>query len=305
VRAVRMTLFAAFIAAIMLTPEAAVAQSATPSSVSTRTYSATQSVAATATYDLNFTLPTAGKSGCMVCHGDPNLVRIRDGQAVSMWVDAATLEQSIHATVQCTGCHLDFAYSVPHINTLNDAWRDVAKLACKNCHKEAFTAYSRGVHTLSPKPGQTPTATLAADKKLPLCGDCHGSHDIQKLTNNPAGQEELHKRGKQVCGDCHLEFWDNYNDSYHGSAYKRGAPDAPACWQCHGAHDILPSSDRRSLTNEVNLVDTCSRCHTNQPNEEYVSYSTLVHNRQEIYEANPVVAFWQDAVAVVRSWFGQ
>jgi len=302
VRVARMPLLAAVMAAIMWTPLAAMAQNATPSSVSTPTPSASQ--ATTDTYDLNFTLPTAGKSGCMVCHGDPNLVQIRDGVAVSMYVDTAMLEDSVHATVQCTGCHLDFSYSTPHANLDSEAWRDVAKLACKNCHKEAFTAYSNGVHTLSPTPGQTET-TATNVQKMPLCGDCHGSHDIQKLKGNPAGQEELHARGKEICGDCHQEFWDNYNDSYHGSAYKRGAPDAPACWQCHRAHDILVSTDRRSPVNEVNLVETCSVCHTNQPNEEYVSYSTLVHGRKEVYEANPLVAFMQDAVATIKSWFGQ
>ncbi len=311
----RVPLLAAGIAVMLLAPGLAFAQSASQPGSSTsasQAVSAYQSAQATATYDLSFTLPTAGKSGCMVCHGDPNLVRIQNGQTVSMYIDTAMIETSAHATVQCTGCHLDFAYSVPHIAPGSEAWRDVAKAACKNCHKEAFTAYSAGVHSPAPTPPATgATATPAATSsgstanttRLPLCGDCHGSHDIQMLTDNPAGQEQLHARGKEVCGDCHPAYWDNYNDSYHGAAYKRGAKDAPACWQCHTAHDILISTDRRSAVNEANLTDTCSTCHHNQPNDEYVTYSTLVHKRQEIYSENPIVAFWQHAVETIGSWF--
>lgn len=304
-RLVRMPLLAAVIAVIMWVPGAATALDATPSGTSTRTSDATKTAAATGTYDLSFTLPTAGKSGCMVCHGDRNLVRIREGQTVSMWVSTSMLESSAHATIQCTGCHLDFAYSAPHKNTKTEDWRNIAKLACKNCHKEAFTAFSRGVHTMSPKPGQkAEQAKTAEGKPLPLCGDCHGSHDIRKLKDDPAGQEALHARGKEVCGDCHKDYWDNYADYYHGAAYRRGAGDAPACWQCHGAHDILVSTDRKSRVNEANLVETCGACHTNEPNEAYTSYAGLIHRRSEVWLANPVVAFLQRAFAVVRSWFG-
>ncbi len=312
-RELRMPLLAAGIAVLLLAPGLAAAQSASQPGNSATAYSAPAAASkqATDTYDLTFTLPTAGKSGCMVCHGDPNLVRIQNGQTVSMYIDAAMVESSAHANIQCTGCHLDFAYSVPHPNTSNDAWRDVAKAACKNCHKESFSAYSQGAHSPSPTPSTEQTVTAASTSvpgatnttRKPLCGDCHGSHDIQILKDNPAGQEALHARGKEICGDCHEAYWDNCNDPYHGAAYKRGAKDAPACWDCHSPHSIIPSSDRRSSVNEVNLVETCSQCHLNEPNEEYTSYSVLVHGRQDIYQANPIAAFWQNTLDTIRSWF--
>jgi 5-methylcytosine-specific restriction endonuclease McrA len=302
-----MPLLAVGIAVLLFAPGLARAQTATQpgaSSTTSNTSTATASSATTATYDLSFTLPTAGKSGCMVCHGDPNLVRIQAGKAVSMWIDSAVLANSVHANIQCTGCHLDFAYSAPHAQSGNDAWRDVAKAACKNCHEDAFAAYSKGVHSPAPTPaGTKAVATSSGVTRLPLCGDCHGSHDIQKLKDNPAGQEALHARGKQVCGECHQDYWDNYDDYYHGAAYKRGAPDAPACWQCHGAHDILPSSDRASAVNPDNLVETCGQCHHNDPNETYTSYSQFIHTRSEQVAANPLMAFWRRVIRVVRSWF--
>ena len=308
---VRMSLLAAGMAVFLCAPGLAMAQSATQpgassgtSSTTSKTPTSSASYSATATYDLSFTLPTAGKSGCMVCHGDANLVRIQAGKAVSMWINSAVLESSAHANIQCTGCHVDFAYSVPHAQSANEAWRDVAKAACKNCHKDAFEAYSKGVHSPAPTPGGTKNvATTSGVTRLPLCGDCHGAHDIRTLKDDPAGQEALHARGKQVCGDCHKDFWDNYADYYHGAAYKLGAPDAPACWQCHGAHDILPSSDRRSAVNQINLVETCGQCHHNDPNETYTSYSQFIHKRSAEVAANPLAAFWRRVLSMIRSWF--
>jgi hypothetical protein len=123
------------------------------------------------------------------------------------------------------------------------------------------------------------------------------------LTDNPEGQQALHEQGQRICGDCHQDYWDNYDDYYHGAAYKAGAPDAPACWQCHKAHDILRSTDRRSSVNEVNLVATCGQCHTNEPNDDYVSYSVYVHGKEDVRAENPLYAFFEQAYQTVASWF--
>lgn len=237
-------------------------------------------------YDLSFSLPTYGKSGCMVCHGDRNLVRLRGTQALSYWIDEGVLQESAHAGIMCTGCHTDFSFRAPHTEAGAD-WRETVKLSCRNCHVEQYNSYSLGAHSISQVPGQQPPANLEAK---PLCGDCHGSHDIKMLTDNPAGKSELHARGREVCGVCHKNEWESYNDYYHGAAYKRGAEDAPSCWDCHGSHEILSSSDRRSSVAEARLLGTCGHCH-NDVNEGYLTYVPLIHNRQEALEANPVYTF--------------
>lgn len=256
-------------------------------------------------YDLNFTLPTAGKSGCMVCHADPNLVRLQGDRFVSYWIDGGVLDGSAHAAVMCTGCHVDFAFKAPH-NIEQIEWQRTARLSCKNCHQEQFDAYSNGVHSLSIKPGEELTE---ADYDKPLCGDCHGSHGIEVLTDNPDGRAALHDRGYEVCGKCHEDEWESYDDYYHGAAFKRGAPDAPSCWDCHGYHDILPSSDRRSMVSDRGLQQTCKQCHPDA-NEEYVSYAGLVHGAQKEIEANPLYDLVQRArqgignlLDTIRSWF--
>jgi len=49
--------------------------------------------------------------------------------------------------------------------------------------------------------------------------------------------------------------------SYHGLAVAQGSVKAANCASCHGAHEILPSSDPRSSINPKNLEKTCGQCH--------------------------------------------
>jgi hypothetical protein len=249
-------------------------------------------------YDLSFSLPTYGKSGCMVCHGDRNLVRVQGTQAVSYWIDESVIRESAHAGIMCTGCHTDFSYKAPHSEAGED-WRDTAKLACKNCHTDAYNLYSVGIHSIVALPGQEGDPN--ADAK-PLCGDCHGAHDIQMLTDNPEGREALHARGQEVCGICHKNEWESYDDYYHGAAYKRGAPDAPSCWQCHGYHDTYSPSDRRSLVANGHLAATCEQCHS-EVDEGYLSYTDLIHGRRDVLEDNWLYVWLSDVRDSVSGLF--
>jgi hypothetical protein len=303
-RAVRLVLAGVVCGAMLLAPEVAAAAEAKPS------------ILATAPYDLDFTLPTESKSGCMVCHGDPALVRTRDGVLKSYYIPPEQLAASAHANQQCVGCHMDFTYKAPH--GVYD-WKTTAKAACRNCHDEAARAYGSGVHRPSASPTATPAASVATPTPAgeatsapkPLCGDCHGAHDISVLTTDTpqakAGRAAMHRNGWQVCGRCHEEYWDNYNDYYHGAAYKRGALDAPACWDCHGWHDILPSKDRASRVNEAHLVETCGQtgCHEVGVDENYVEYAVFIHGRDRITAENWLVGVWRTFREAVGRLFGR
>lgn len=247
-----------------------------------RSVPATTSVITTVTvegYDVDFTLPTNAKSGCMVCHGDTNLTRIKDDTLVSYWIDAEMVDASAHATVQCTGCHLDFAFKTPHVEGGTD-WSTGARSACANCHLDQTGSVAQGAHR--PLPANGGADPNAAQR--PLCGDCHGSHAIVTITDSRGAQDELRSRAEAICGACHEEYWDNYNDYYHGAAFKRGAKDAPSCWDCHRAHDVMPADDKDSSVNERHLVETCAQCHPDA-NEAYVAYARLVHKRQDVADA--------------------
>jgi hypothetical protein len=238
--------------------------------------------AAQGAYDMSLTLPSYGLSGCMVCHSDPNLVRIKAGKLVSYYIDQKAVEHSAHARVACTGCHRDFSFTAPH--TASADWRAAAKNSCQNCHKAEWDAYSKSVHGAGTLPGAKPS-TLPK----PLCGDCHGGHYIAKASTDPAAAAKLHASAQQICGDCHKDYWANYDDYYHGAAYRKGAPDAPACWDCHTAHSVLPSSDRSSATNVENLTSTCGKCHKNV-SSTYTQYAQIIHKKDRVLAANPVYA---------------
>lgn len=248
-------------------------------------------------YGLDFTMPTLGKSGCEVCHGDPNLIRIKEGQYVSFYIPAGLLEASTHGPgpktgpsgVLCTSCHLDFASTSQHNNA---NWQRTAKQACRACHVIEDQDFGKGAHSVDTRPGHVDTK---ADEK-PLCGDCHGGHDIVGLTNSPAGRAALHNNGWQVCGRCHPNEWSSYADYYHGAAYRSGAPDAPACWDCHGAHEVLSSSDKRSPTNAANLAATCGKCHKDA-NDAFLSYTGLIHRRTRAVDDNPVYSWMHRTAA--------
>lgn len=288
---------------------------AAPSSATTKTAAASANE-----YDLAFTLPTAGKSGCQVCHGDPSLVKVSLDATSSIFVDSNVLASSAHANALCTGCHVDFAYKTPHDNVVNGGdWRDTAKISCKNCkeHAPQFSDYTAGAHSPAGVPGESAAQTAARraangqPAKVPFCGTCHGSHAIPSK-NDTEAVEAVHMSQIEMCGQCHEDQVGTYTDYYHGAAYRVGAKDAPACTDCHGTHQILPPDDRRSTLSDRNIEATCGQdgCHEGDLDEEFLSYARLIHGREDQLVENPVYSaiytFRQGVMGVVESvsgWF--
>jgi hypothetical protein len=268
-------------------PSASSTPTAAPAGVSVP---ATASVLATGGYALDFTLPSYGKAGCMVCHGDPKLVRAKGSATVSYWIDEKAYAHSAHANVACTGCHVDYGYSAPHGKPAAD-WRAVAKQSCKNCHQAEFRDIMAGQHAILPTADGKPDPKASSK---PLCGDCHGGHDIVVTKKSPAGAKVVHMQSEQMCGKtgCHADYWANYQDYYHGAGYKAGAADAPACWDCHGTHTMLKSTDRFAPTNAQNLGgrNSCGGCHSGA-SSAYASYVTLIHTSGSIRSGNPISKF--------------
>jgi len=260
---------------------------------------------ASRTYNLNWTLPTAGKSGCMVCHGDPGLQKTSGETTTTLYVDQAVLDESAHAEALCTGCHVDFAVKTPH-QALEEGydWRKAAATACQSCkdHEPQRADVSAGSHSSVLPPGVTQAqaeSRRAAEGKpvqVPSCGQCHGGHAVPSKEDTEA-LVAFKKSAIEVCGGCHTQGAETYADYYHGAAYQEGAPyDAPTCWDCHGAHQVLPASDRDSPIHPDNLVAMCGQegCHIDV-NENFVEYASLIHGRQEALEQNPLWSLYDSA----------
>jgi hypothetical protein len=104
-----------------------------------------------------------------------------------------------------------------------------------------------------------------------------------------------------VCARCHAEEYRSYDDYYHGAAYKAGASDSPACWDCHGSHAILPSADEDSMMADENKVETCGQegCHTGSGVSFVENAGSLIHQKNEAEDSNPL----RQLLSGIRNWF--
>ncbi len=82
------------------------------------------------------------------------------------------------------------------------------------------------------------------------CRDCHtGITDLPHADRLPLVD----------CGQCHTDETAAY--THHGGMKETPGALFPACWDCHGKHDILPASDSHSRVAPMNLARTCGSCH--------------------------------------------
>lgn len=216
-------------------------------------------------------------NGCLVCHGDPKLVKIEKGKKPrSLYVDPKEIAGSVHKDVACSDCHLNFGFR-QHAGVRGDSLK-IAKFACGKCHthKKQDEEYVKGAHGSVKK-------TAAEQKARPGCGDCHGSHDIGYISKPGPYRLKFQRSAKLVCGKagCHLKDWNSYNDYYHGAAYKEGAVDSPTCWDCHDYHAIYPKEDARSWIAPKVASKTCGRCHESSGGAS-LTYGKLIHGTVKV-----------------------
>jgi hypothetical protein len=237
--------------------------------------------------------PTTGwgydsNSGCQSCHGSSNLLKQDNGVAKSFQVIG--IEDSAHRDITCQQCHVDYRYDDQPSQT--KLWNVNAGLACGTCHQtlkqsqdaSPVALYEASIHAQRIREGNYNAAT---------CGSCHGGHFIYMLDTADA-KARMHASAYRVCARCHQDQYASYNDYYHGRAYKEGAPDAPACWQCHKSHDILPKADPNSSVSDKNVGDTCgqSGCHKGSTQSFGDQASSLIHRKVQAQETNPIVSFF-------------
>src|SRR5512143_4259777 len=143
---------------------------------------------------------------CFDCHGDPAILGwspeekasnvtpggVKRAESVfgkfpgmSLHVDPAAFNASVHAGINCTECHADLK-SLPHPARLK-------RVDCSGCHSEVAAVYAKSRHV------------VAADRKPvvngPACADCHGAHAVPKrtLSTSPIYYRNL----AATCNRCH------------------------------------------------------------------------------------------------------
>jgi cytochrome b subunit of formate dehydrogenase len=92
------------------------------------------------------------------------------------------------------------------------------------------------------------------------CDSCHSDIAMEDLDLD-AENPHVDEMEPVECGECHEDEAAVYVK--HGRLTVGKDPDLPECWDCHGSHDILHSSERHAHTHPINLPRTCRSCHTN------------------------------------------
>ena len=220
-----------------------------------------------------------GDLSCVECHTDVEsiphkrfLYRARCGGCHEE--EAAEFNSSIHVkgrsgmeegySPSCGDCH-GAHYMLPVSSASSPVYFSNLSRTCGKCHgdprvtkgggiavKKASILYDKSIHGRAVKEkGLIRSAE---------CVDCHGGHRIMGSENV---NSKIYRRNiPRTCGACHYGVYEKYRGSVHGIAARRGIPDAPVCTDCHGEHEIEPSSESSSYVAPLAVsTTTCPRCH--------------------------------------------
>jgi cytochrome b subunit of formate dehydrogenase len=162
----------------------------------------------------------------------------------------------------CTDCHGSHEI-LTAANPKSSIFKFNVPNTCAKCHGQVKAEFMGSIH------GQ---AVAKGVSSAPVCTDCHGIHGIKSHVD-PNSSVSAQNLARTTCAKCHEgvrlseDFGiaggraSSYMASYHGLALKMGSKTAANCASCHGVHNILPSSDPKSMISQANLANTCGQCH--------------------------------------------
>ena len=179
----------------------------------------------------------------------------------------ALSKEGLLVAANCNSCHGSH-HILSHTDPQSATYKSNVPDTCGKCHAGIETDYMTGVHG---------KAVAAGSKAAPVCSDCHTAHAIEQPT-----AAAFRMQSTPICGNCHKEKFSTYRDTFHSQLGALGGyVETARCWDCHGAHGILPASDPRSPVAPANLVQTCGRCHAGA-NASFVKYQphANAHNRK-------------------------
>ena len=181
------------------------------------------------------TFPTNVPDLCARCHREGQKAAVRyegtEHQIVEHYRESihgrGLTKSGLTVTAMCTNCHT--AHGVlPRNDSTSSINPKNVPATCGKCHHGIEEQFEQSIHSpLVPRPTKT----------LPVCDDCHRAHTIRR-----ADAEGFKLTIMTQCGRCHEEIAKTYFDTYHGKVSQLGYTKTAKCYDCHGAHDILPVS---------------------------------------------------------------
>jgi cytochrome b subunit of formate dehydrogenase len=234
---------------------------------------------------------------CAACHG---LKLVVESRGVSTQ-PAFSYQESVHGkavaagsqkAAVCTDCHGNHDI-LPPGDPSSSIFKFNVPQTCGKCHEAVKSEFMTSTH------GQ---ALTRGNWSAPVCTDCHGIHLIKKHVD-PTSSVAAQNLARTTCGQCHesvklsQEFGiagrraSTYLASYHGMASQLGSSVVANCASCHGVHNILPSSDPRSMISQQNLAKTCGQCHPGA-NENFTKGKVHLDNAALEADVGTVVVRW-------------
>jgi predicted CXXCH cytochrome family protein len=216
---------------------------------------------------------------CGNCHGNNDLAKKHGMPNVyPMYLDSihgfALSKEGLLVAANCQNCHGSH-HILSHTDPQSPTYKTNIPKTCGQCHAGITANYLGGVHG---------KAIAAGNLNAPVCSDCHTAHAILQPT-----EATFRMQSTPICGSCHKDKLSTYRDTFHSQLGSLGGyVETARCWDCHGAHDVLPASDPRSPIAPANLVATCGKCHAGA-NASFVQYQphANAHNRK----LNPALYF--------------
>ena len=218
---------------------------------------------------------------CGSCHGDAAMAKKRGlSNVYPLYLDSihgfALSEGGLLVAANCQSCHGSH-HVLSHKDPASPTYKTNIPKTCGTCHAGITANYEGGVHG---------KAVAAGHLNAPVCSDCHTAHAIEEPT-----AAAFRSQSTPICGNCHEDKFTTYRDTFHSQLSSLGGyVETARCWDCHGAHEMLPASDPRSPVNKANLVKTCGRCHAGA-NLSFVQYQPHANARNR--KLNPALYFIQ------------
>jgi cytochrome b subunit of formate dehydrogenase len=221
---------------------------------------------------------------CAKCHQEGHKAAVRYAGKQDHIVDhyresihgKGLLQSGLTVTANCADCHTAH-HELPSADQRSSVNRANLPETCAKCHRGIYEQFTNSVHS---------ARVTRTGKPLPVCGDCHSAHSIQRTDLS-----DFRLNIMDQCGRCHQQITAAYFETFHGKVSKLGYLKTAKCYDCHGAHDILPVTDQRSHLSRANIVGTCAKCHTGS-HRQFAGYLTHATHHDPKKYPFLFVTFW-------------
>ncbi len=202
--------------------------------------------------------PSAETAACLECHGKRGLMlTFQNKDKLEAYVNPDKFNDSVHASISCSGCHPDFSKSGHPERSFRSKEQFVLKssLVCRQCHSDEQIKKS-SIHA----------SLLEKSDTSPVCTSCHSAHAVTTLTRGKKFSTE-----RQYCLGCHkhnlhmtLMNGETIPLSVEETHLESSVHAKLSCFDCHfgfstSQHPKRNFKDQRNFA--IAQSEACRRCH--------------------------------------------